>query len=132
MRKRMQRGFSSFAITAGLSAGLLILAVVWTTSQKFAPAPQEIVKQTAYDSAVMSDLVVSDSATPEATSTQTGLSPLGDAVLNRVLTAYSTLSQNGESAQKMATTAAESLIKDLQPIVQTKIFGALDVKTVPD
>jgi len=133
MAKRSRRGFSSFATTAVLSVALLIFAGIWVTTKKNTPLEQtqEIARASDEEMAPASDLVVTD-ARSTATSSETGLSPLGDAVLNKVMNAYSALSQDGNVSGDASANAAQAIAQSLQPVVQTRAYTPIDLKTTAD
>ena len=125
----MQRGFSSFALTATLSVGVLALAIIYTFMPRSSPqiAPQIAAEQPAEPTDP--DMVISDPHST-ATSTVSGLSPLGDAVINRVISAFSSAADNGNNSD--ATSTAAQVVKDLKPVVQSRTYSALDIKKTSD
>lgn len=129
MRERMRRGFSSFALTAALSIGILIFAITYTFMPK-TPANSAPQIATIESEPIDPDMVVADPRST-ATSSVSGLSPLGDAIMNKVITAYSSNIGDG-GIQSDATTTAIELVKNLKPVVQAKTYSVKDVKATPD
>jgi hypothetical protein len=118
-------------MTAGLSVAVLFLAIIWTLVEKNAPEPQKIAIETSSPpEESFADTLLEEAL--NATSTDSGLSPLGDVVLNKVIDAYSSLSDEGTYSESKAKQAAQDIAKKLEPVVQGRNYGPLDLKTTKD
>ena len=130
MRERMQRGFSSFAVTAALCVGVLVLSIIYTTMPRTSNNPRTLITETSLQDQIDPDMIVTDPKS-NATSSISGLSPLGDAVLNRIVNAFSSPSgQNATSSD--ATSTAEQIARALMPVINARAYVAHDLKTTSD
>ena len=128
----MQRGFSSFALTAVLCVGVLVVAIIYTFMPQVAhmPTPPVAVEDTAEP--LDPGMVITDPRST-ATSSVTGLSPLGDAVINRVISAFSAAQDKNQSTLTTdATSTATEIARTLRPVVQAHTYSALELKTTSD
>jgi len=133
MEKRNRRGFSTIEITAAFSVILLIGALIWVPMRKQQPesvAKAALATQDENDTP-RSDLFVDD-PTSSATSSATGLSPLGDAILNKVINAYSELSDGDGYSTEAGSSSAHALAETIQPAVFSKTYSAFDIQATGD